>query len=99
MVSFQPGSAETEAGVSGSLAPEDFGAVEMVRHPVSGPWDYALLAGISSSVKRVPSLLPDNEDELPPLLIITGEDDGGGVWQWYMLNRPYLFYLTMKRLK
>lgn len=77
-VSFQPGSAETEAGVSGSLAPEDSGTVEVVRPPVSGPWDYALLAGISSLVKRVPSLLPDNEDELPPLLITTGEDDGGG---------------------
>lgn len=56
----------------------------MVRPPVSGPWDYALLSGIGSSVKRVPSLLPDNEDELPPLLITTGEDEAGGVclFQW-----------------
>ncbi|XP_055369298.1 zinc finger FYVE domain-containing protein 16 isoform X2 [Betta splendens] len=73
-----PGSAETEAGVSGSLAPEDAVAVEVVPPPVSGPWDYALLARIGSSVSRVPSLMPDNEDELPPLLITTGEDDNDG---------------------
>lgn len=29
-------------------------------------------------MKRVPSLLPNNEEELPPLLIITGEDEAGG---------------------
>ncbi|XP_051794714.1 zinc finger FYVE domain-containing protein 16 [Acanthochromis polyacanthus] len=74
-----PGSAGPEAGVGGSSAPEAPESVEVVRPPVSGPWDYALLSGIGSSVKRVPSLLPDNEDELPPLLIITGEDDGGDV--------------------
>lgn len=45
---------------------------------MSGPWDYTLLSGISSSVKRVPSLLPNNDDELPPLLITTGEDGAGG---------------------
>uniref|UniRef100_A0A4W6DJ21 Zinc finger, FYVE domain containing 16 n=1 Tax=Lates calcarifer TaxID=8187 RepID=A0A4W6DJ21_LATCA len=72
-----PGPAAPEVGVGGPSTPEASGAVEVVRPPVSGPWDYALLSGISSSVKRVPSLLPDNEDELPPLLITTGEDDGG----------------------
>uniref|UniRef100_A0A3Q3WTA3 Zinc finger FYVE domain-containing protein n=1 Tax=Mola mola TaxID=94237 RepID=A0A3Q3WTA3_MOLML len=55
------------------------GVVESVRPPVSGPWDYALLSGISSLVKGVPSLLPNNEDELPPLLINTGEDEAGDV--------------------
>ncbi|CAN9504455.1 unnamed protein product [Ophioblennius macclurei] len=72
-----PGSA---VGLGGSSAPEASGTVEVVRAPVSGPWDYALLAGIGSLVNRVPSLLPQNEDELPPLLITTGEDDddGGG---------------------
>ncbi|GLD58330.1 zinc finger FYVE domain-containing protein 16-like isoform X1 [Lates japonicus] len=74
-----PGPAGSEVGVGGPPTPEASGAVEVVRPPVSGPWDYALLSGISSSVKRVPSLLPDNEDELPPLLITTGEDDGGDV--------------------
>uniref|UniRef100_A0A3B5AUQ1 Zinc finger FYVE domain-containing protein n=1 Tax=Stegastes partitus TaxID=144197 RepID=A0A3B5AUQ1_9TELE len=74
-----PGSGGPEAGVGGSSAPEASGSVEVVRPPVSGPWDYALLSGIGSSVKRVPCLLPDNEDELPPLLITTGEDDGGDV--------------------
>nr|XP_019937712.1 PREDICTED: zinc finger FYVE domain-containing protein 16-like [Paralichthys olivaceus]XP_019937713.1 PREDICTED: zinc finger FYVE domain-containing protein 16-like [Paralichthys olivaceus] len=74
-----PGPAGSEVGVSGSSSPETSGAVEVVRPPVSGPWDYALLSAISSSVQRVPSLLPDNEDELPPLLFTTGEDDGGDV--------------------
>lgn len=50
----------------------------MVRPPASGPWDYSLLSGIGSSVNRIPSLLPNNEDELPPLLIITGENEAGG---------------------
>lgn len=75
---FQPSSAETEGVCSGSSCTEASGAAEEVRPPVSGPWDYALLSGISSLVKRVPSLLPNNEDELPPLLIITGEDEAEG---------------------
>lgn len=74
-----PGSAGSEVGVGNSLSPEASGVVEVVRPPVSGPWDYALLSGIGSSVKRIPSLLPDNEDELPPLLITTGEDEAGDV--------------------
>ncbi|XP_010772523.1 zinc finger FYVE domain-containing protein 9-like [Notothenia coriiceps] len=67
----------SEVGVGGSCSPEASGAVEVFRPPVSGPWDYALLSGIGSCVQRVPSLLPDNEDELPPLLISTGEDEAG----------------------
>lgn len=70
-----PGSA---LGPGDSSAPEASGVTEVVRAPVSGPWDYALLAGIGSLVNRVPSLLPESEDELPPLLITTGEDDNGG---------------------
>ncbi|XP_023276971.1 zinc finger FYVE domain-containing protein 16-like [Seriola lalandi dorsalis] len=72
-----PGPAGSEVGVGGSPTPE--ASAEVVRPPVSGPWDYALLSGLGSSVKRVPTLLPDNEDELPPLLITTGEDDAGDV--------------------
>uniref|UniRef100_A0A671TQM0 Zinc finger, FYVE domain containing 16 n=1 Tax=Sparus aurata TaxID=8175 RepID=A0A671TQM0_SPAAU len=75
----RPGSAGSEVGVGGSSSSEASGVVEVVRPPVSGPWDYALLSGIGTSVKRVPSLLPDNEDELPPLLITTGEDEAGDV--------------------
>ncbi|XP_051268364.1 zinc finger FYVE domain-containing protein 16 isoform X1 [Dicentrarchus labrax] len=74
-----PGPAGSEVGGGGSSPPEASVAVEVVRPPVSGPWDYALLSGLSSSVRRVPSLLPDNEDELPPLLITTGEDEAGDV--------------------
>ncbi|XP_074545938.1 zinc finger FYVE domain-containing protein 16 [Halichoeres trimaculatus] len=71
-----PGSTGSEVAVS---PPEASGTAEVIRPPVSGPWDYALLAGIGSSVSRVPSLLPEKEDELPPLLITTGEDEAGDV--------------------
>lgn len=66
-----PGSAGLNPGGSGPSGP-----VPLVRAAVSGPWDYGLLSGIGSSVRRIPSLLPDNQDELPPLLITTGENDG-----------------------
>lgn len=75
---FQPSPAESEGVDGGSSGPEGLEAAEVVRPPVSGPWDYALLCGLGSSVKKVPSLLPNNEEELPPLLIITGEDEAGG---------------------
>ncbi|KAM4531990.1 zinc finger FYVE domain-containing protein 16 [Fundulus diaphanus] len=74
-----PGSAGLDPGGGGPSVPEAPGAVPVVRAPVSGPWDYGLLSGIGSSVRRTPSLLPDNQDELPPLLITTGEDDGDEV--------------------
>uniref|UniRef100_A0A8C3A7U2 Zinc finger, FYVE domain containing 16 n=1 Tax=Cyclopterus lumpus TaxID=8103 RepID=A0A8C3A7U2_CYCLU len=73
---FQPGS---EVEVDGSSAPDSSGVVEVVRPPVSGPWDYALLSGVGTCVTRVPSLLPDNEGDLPPLLIATGDDEAGDV--------------------
>ncbi|XP_037548380.1 zinc finger FYVE domain-containing protein 9, partial [Nematolebias whitei] len=74
-----PGSSGSDPGVCSSSAPDASGAVEMVRPPVSGPWDYRLLSGLGSAVKRIPSLLPDSEDELPPLLISTEEDGGDDV--------------------
>ncbi|KAK9532199.1 hypothetical protein VZT92_009596 [Zoarces viviparus] len=74
-----PGSEVEVGGSSAPEASEAFGGVAAVRPPVSGPWDYALLSGIGSCVTRVPSLLPDNEDDLPPLLITTGEDEVGDV--------------------
>uniref|UniRef100_A0A8C7RTX3 FYVE-type domain-containing protein n=1 Tax=Oncorhynchus mykiss TaxID=8022 RepID=A0A8C7RTX3_ONCMY len=60
----------SEGGVSAS--------VEVVRPPVSGPWDYSLLCGVGGCVERSPSLLPEDEEGLPPLLITTGEEEGGG---------------------
>ncbi|KAM9841507.1 zinc finger FYVE domain-containing protein 16 [Aulostomus maculatus] len=74
-----PGPAGSEVGVGTSLTPETSGAVEVVQPLVSGPWHYSLLSRISCAVRRTPSLLSDNEDELPPLLIATGEDDTGDV--------------------
>uniref|UniRef100_A0A8C7L7Q1 Zinc finger, FYVE domain containing 16 n=1 Tax=Oncorhynchus kisutch TaxID=8019 RepID=A0A8C7L7Q1_ONCKI len=69
-VKVSPGSAAvSEGGVSAS--------VEVVR-PVSGPWDYSLLCGVGGCVERSPSLLPEDEEGLPPLLITTGEEEGGG---------------------
>uniref|UniRef100_A0A674DSE2 Zinc finger, FYVE domain containing 16 n=1 Tax=Salmo trutta TaxID=8032 RepID=A0A674DSE2_SALTR len=70
-VRVSPGSAAvSEGGVS---AP-----VEVVRPPLSGPWDYSLLCGVGGCVERSPSLLPEDEEGLPPLLITTGEEEGGG---------------------
>ncbi|XP_054612355.1 zinc finger FYVE domain-containing protein 16 isoform X2 [Dunckerocampus dactyliophorus] len=69
-----PTSTESEGGGRTSLE-----IPEVVPLPVSGPWNYALLAGLGSAVRRSPSLLPDSEDELPPLLILTGEDRAGDV--------------------
>ncbi|XP_072514344.1 zinc finger FYVE domain-containing protein 16 isoform X2 [Salminus brasiliensis] len=50
---------------------------EMPRRKISGPWDYALLCGLASSVQGAASLVPEDEEGLPPLLITTGEEDGG----------------------
>lgn len=86
ILSFQPGPAGSEVGVGGPSSTEASGAVEALRPPPSGPWDYTLLSGISSSVKRVPSLLPNNDDELPPLLITTGEDGAGGQISFFHLT-------------
>ncbi|KAG7250091.1 hypothetical protein CRUP_022950, partial [Coryphaenoides rupestris] len=62
-------------GGGGGSAPEAPAAPEVVRPPVSGPWDYALLCGIECPSSRGPSLLPEAEGELPPLIITTGEGD------------------------
>ncbi|KAM4634972.1 zinc finger FYVE domain-containing protein 16 isoform 1-T2 [Polymixia lowei] len=73
------GPAGSEVGIGGSTATEASGVMEVARPPASGPWDYALLCGISSSMQRIPSLLPEDGDELPPLLITTGDDEAGDV--------------------
>ncbi|XP_032425725.1 zinc finger FYVE domain-containing protein 16 [Xiphophorus hellerii] len=73
------GSAGLDPGGGAPSVPEAPIVEPVARAPVSGPWDYGLLSGIGSSVTRVPSLLPDSQDELPPLLITTGEDDGEDV--------------------
>ncbi|KAK5606617.1 hypothetical protein CRENBAI_017884 [Crenichthys baileyi] len=106
-----PGSAGLDPGGGGPSVPEIPGTVPVVRAPVSGPWDYGLLSGIGSSVRRIPSLLPDNQDELPPLLISTGEDDGEDVLVeespapcqiWHLLEeggpRPLTFLLNANLL-
>ncbi|KAM6984895.1 zinc finger FYVE domain-containing protein 16 [Aplochiton taeniatus] len=69
-----PGGSEGRAG-SGASEPE---VPEMVRPPLSGPWDYGLLCGVGACVQRSSSLLPEDDEGLPPLLITTGEDDQGG---------------------
>lgn len=71
-----PSPAGSDTGTSQSEPPC---AAEIVRLPLSGPWDFSLLSAISSSVRMIPSLLPDNVDELPPLLITTGENEVGDV--------------------
>ncbi|KAL0965204.1 hypothetical protein UPYG_G00278160 [Umbra pygmaea] len=64
----------SEGGVSSPEAP-----VEVVRPPVSGPWDYSLLCGMGGCVERSPSLLPEDAEGLPPLLIRTGDEESGGL--------------------
>ncbi|XP_067114326.1 zinc finger FYVE domain-containing protein 16 [Osmerus mordax] len=72
------GSSGSEADVAGGAPPsEALGPAEVLRPPVSGPWDYALLCGVGEYIQRCPSLLPDDEEGLPPLLITTGETDSG----------------------
>ncbi|XP_077592746.1 zinc finger FYVE domain-containing protein 16 isoform X2 [Stigmatopora nigra] len=46
---------------------------EIARSPRS-PWDYALLARLGPTIRRAASLLPDDENRLPPLLVSAGED-------------------------
>ncbi|KAJ8401909.1 hypothetical protein AAFF_G00374900 [Aldrovandia affinis] len=74
--------AEGAEGTEGSPArsegaPE--GLEEVGRPAVSGPWDYSLLCGVSGQVERSASLIPEDEEGLPPVLITTGEEDGGDV--------------------
>uniref|UniRef100_A0A3B1K790 Zinc finger, FYVE domain containing 16 n=1 Tax=Astyanax mexicanus TaxID=7994 RepID=A0A3B1K790_ASTMX len=51
---------------------------EVPRRPISGPWDFALLCGLATSVQGAVSLVPEDEEGLPPLLITTGEEEEGG---------------------
>ncbi|XP_073685778.1 zinc finger FYVE domain-containing protein 16 isoform X3 [Garra rufa] len=52
-------------------------AVEVSRPPVRGPWDYSLLCAVGSCVQRAISLVPEDDEGLPPLLITTGEEEDG----------------------
>ncbi|XP_035246923.1 zinc finger FYVE domain-containing protein 16 isoform X2 [Anguilla anguilla] len=76
-------SAETEGaqgpddGLDVSAAPPEGPEEEVERPAVSGPWDYSLLCGVSAQVERCPTLIPEDDEGLPPLLICTGEEDGG----------------------
>lgn len=74
-----PSPVRSDPGVGDQLTPDQPSAVKMAQPLLAGPWDFALLSAISSSVKMVHSLLPDNVDELPPLLITTGENEVGDI--------------------
>ncbi|CAL9682394.1 unnamed protein product [Knipowitschia caucasica] len=74
-----PSPAESETGSRGQSASEPTVAAEIERPLLSGPWDITLLSAVISAVKMIPSLLPDNADDLPPLLITTGESDVGDI--------------------
>uniref|UniRef100_A0A8C1WC50 Zinc finger, FYVE domain containing 16 n=1 Tax=Cyprinus carpio TaxID=7962 RepID=A0A8C1WC50_CYPCA len=54
-------------------------AAEVSRPPVRGPWDYGLLCAVGSCVQREVSLVPEDDEGLPPLLITTGEEEDGDV--------------------
>ncbi|XP_066506878.1 zinc finger FYVE domain-containing protein 16 isoform X2 [Hoplias malabaricus] len=63
-------------GSEGSVDSSECGT-EVTCRAVSGPWDYALLCGLGGCVQRTTSLVPEDEEGLPPLLISTGVEDGG----------------------
>ncbi|XP_050976901.1 zinc finger FYVE domain-containing protein 16 isoform X1 [Labeo rohita] len=52
-------------------------AAEVSRPPVRGPWDYGLLCAVGRCVQRAISLVPEDDEGLPPLLITTGEEEDG----------------------
>uniref|UniRef100_A0A671Q0Y2 Zinc finger FYVE domain-containing protein n=1 Tax=Sinocyclocheilus anshuiensis TaxID=1608454 RepID=A0A671Q0Y2_9TELE len=54
-------------------------AAEVSRPPLRGPWDYGLLCAVGSCVQRAVSLVPEDDEGLPPLLITTGEEEDGDV--------------------
>ncbi|XP_026129868.1 zinc finger FYVE domain-containing protein 16-like isoform X1 [Carassius auratus] len=68
-----PGECDESAGGSSDSA------VEASRPPVRGPWDYGLLCAVGSCVQRAVSLVPEDDEGLPPLLITTGEEEDGDV--------------------
>lgn len=47
--------------------------------PVASAADYRLLCGIDDNVCNKISLLPDDEDSLPPLLVTSGEKGSGRI--------------------
>lgn len=58
--------------------------------PVASTSDYRLLCGIDKNVCNKISLLPNDEDSLPPLLVASGEKGSGRVTVTYILNRGFL---------
>lgn len=62
---------ESTGGSSDSTA-------EVSRPPIRGPWDFGLLCAVGSCVERAVSLVPEDDEGLPPLLIITGDEEDGG---------------------
>ncbi|XP_051539161.1 zinc finger FYVE domain-containing protein 16-like isoform X2 [Myxocyprinus asiaticus] len=67
---------ESGEGVQGAGV-SSYSPAELSRLPVRGPWDYALLCGVGSCVERGVSLVPEDDEGLPPLLISTGEEEDG----------------------
>ncbi|KAI1900435.1 hypothetical protein AGOR_G00049910 [Albula goreensis] len=65
-------SGERSSGAPGDLRVDG-------RPPVGGPWDCSLLCRVSSCVRRSSNLLPEKEEGLPPLLIITEDEHGADV--------------------
>ncbi|XP_048874754.1 zinc finger FYVE domain-containing protein 16 isoform X2 [Brienomyrus brachyistius] len=70
------GESPEAAGVpvaEGALGGAVVGLAEADCPPVSGSWDYSLLCRVGDLVAKSSSLVPEDEEGLPPLLIITGE--------------------------
>ncbi|MGH0169107.1 UNVERIFIED_CONTAM: hypothetical protein FKN15_056408 [Acipenser sinensis] len=57
-----------------SQSPEDD-----VKHLITGPSDYRMLSTIGECITKTGSLVPDDEEGLPPVVIATGERGDGNV--------------------
>uniref|UniRef100_A0A673LWR7 Zinc finger FYVE domain-containing protein 9-like n=1 Tax=Sinocyclocheilus rhinocerous TaxID=307959 RepID=A0A673LWR7_9TELE len=71
-----PGNDGTHCTLSRAGGSSD-SAAEVSRPPIRGPWDYGLLCAVGSCVQGAVSLVPEDDDGLPPLLITTGEEEYG----------------------
>uniref|UniRef100_A0AAY4EB78 FYVE-type domain-containing protein n=1 Tax=Denticeps clupeoides TaxID=299321 RepID=A0AAY4EB78_9TELE len=75
---FPPSSPASQPGSKEMLSEKDGEGVSAMSRPaVSGPWDLALLCGLNGNVPLDACLLPEDDEGLPPLLILTGDENDG----------------------
>lgn len=73
--------------------PSPTGVVVNSSLAVANTSDYRLLCGIDKNVYNKVSLLPDDEDSLPPLLVASGEKGSGRSSTYLNFKKGFLFVL------